>query len=62
MTTDQLAQIEDRMLRQEGTRDLRGFLRARGWRMSLLDLTKERARRNITPSKNRPSNPEHRSS
>jgi hypothetical protein len=49
MTTEQLAQIEDRALWQEGTTDLREFLNARGWRMSLLDLTKERARRNITP-------------
>jgi hypothetical protein len=62
MTTEQLEQIENSHLWQEGTSDLREFLNARGWRMSLLDLTNERSRRNITPSKNRPSNPENRSS
>lgn len=48
MTREQLDRIPDRLLREYGTKQLRAWLHARGWHMSLLELGTERRARNRT--------------
>lgn len=48
MTAAQLDQIPSDLLFDRGTRGLREYLDARGWRMTLLELMEERTRRKNT--------------
>jgi hypothetical protein len=45
MTPEQLDRIPDHLVLERGTNRLREWLWERGWRMSLLELEDERARR-----------------
>lgn len=45
MDANRLALIPDRLLRQRDTTQLREWLHARGWNLSLIDLDTERRRR-----------------
>lgn len=51
MNVDQRRRIPTQLLAQPGTGDLRAWLHARGWRMSLLELDNERRHRNLTTRK-----------
>ena len=49
MIPEQIEAIPDDVLIQPDTHHLREWLQARGWRMTLAELSAERERRNLTP-------------